>query len=72
MQVGDLVRHTMKSHTIYGGHVGLIVAVGTLPAGARCFKIKWLGLPKEFEEVYNLIALPEYSLVLVEKKDTNV
>ena len=73
MKVGDLVRHKMKEHNIYGGCVGLVVAFSPAqyPQSATV-KIKWLGLPLAFQKVYDQIDLPTYNFVLVRKKNTNV
>jgi hypothetical protein len=62
MKPGDLVRHTMKSHSIYGGCVGLIIntekATKNAPARAQ---IRWFGLKNE---LYDMMWLPIYNLVL--------
>ena len=65
MKPGDLVRHTMKSHSIYGGCVGLIVDTekATKNAHARA-QIKWFGLETEF---YNMMWIATYNLVLAGK-----
>lgn len=70
MKPGDLVRHTMKSHSIYSGCVGLIIDTekATKNAHARA-QIRWFGLTSEF---HDMIWLPIYVLVLVGRDDTNV
>ena len=70
MKPGDLVRHTMKSHSIYGGCVGLIVDTekATKNAHARA-QIRWFGLTEEF---YNMSWIAIYNLVLAGRDDTNV
>ena len=70
MKPGDLVRHTMKNHSIYVGCVGLIIDTekATTNGHARA-QIRWFGLENEF---YNMMWLPIYVLVLAGKDDTNV
>lgn len=70
MKPGDLVRHTMKNHSVYVGCVGLIVNTekATKNAHARA-QVRWFGLTNEF---YDMMWLPIYVLVLAGKDDTNV
>ena len=70
MKPGDLVRHTMKNHSVYVGCVGLIVNTekATKNALARA-QVRWFGLTNEF---YDMMWLPIYVLVLAGKDDTNV
>lgn len=62
MKVGDLVRHTMRSHSIYGGCVGLVVGTekATTHGHARA-QIRWFGLTNEF---YDMMWMATYNLVL--------
>ena len=62
MKPGDLVRHTMKSHSIYGGCVGLIINTekATMNGHSRA-QIRWFGLTDEF---YNMSWIAIYNLVL--------
>jgi len=70
MQVGDLVQHAMKSHSVYSGCVGLIVGTEkeTINGHVRA-QIRWFGLKNEF---HDMMWLPMYVLVLAGKTDTNV
>ena len=65
MKPGDLVRHTMKSHSIYGGCVGLIIDTekATIHGHSRT-QIRWFGLTDEF---YNMSWIATYNLVLAGK-----
>jgi hypothetical protein len=65
MKPGDLVRHTMKSHSIYGGCVGLIIDTekATMNGHSRA-QIRWFGLTDEF---YNMSWIAIYNLVLAGK-----
>lgn len=65
MKPGDLVRHTMKSHSIYGGCVGLIINTekATMNGHSRA-QIRWFGLTDEF---YNMSWIAIYNLVLAGK-----
>ena len=70
MKPGDLVRHTMKSHSIYSGCVGLVIKTEKeIINGHSRAKIRWFGITNEF---HNMIWLPIYVLVLVGRDDTNV
>ena len=62
MKPGDLVRHTMKSHSIYGGCVGLIIDTekATMNGHPRA-QIRWFGLKNEF---YDMMWIATYNLVL--------
>ena len=70
MKPGDLVRHTMKSHSIYGGCVGLIINTEkeNINGHSRA-QIRWFGLTFEF---YNMSWIAIYNLVLAGRDDTNV
>ena len=65
MKVGDLVRHTMRSHSIFGGCVGLIIDTekATMNGHPRA-QIRWFGLTEEF---YNMLWIATYNLVLAGK-----
>jgi hypothetical protein len=65
MKPGDLVQHTMRSHSIYGGCVGLIIDTekATMNGHPRA-QIKWFGLKNEF---YNMMWIATYNLVLAGK-----
>ena len=67
MKPGDLVRHTMKSHSIYGGCVGLIINTekATMNGHPRA-QIRWFGLTDEF---YNMSWIAIYNLVLAGKNN---
>ena len=62
MKPGDLVRHTMRSHSIFGGCVGLIINTekATMNGHSRA-QIRWFGLTDEF---YNMSWIAIYNLVL--------
>ena len=70
MKPGDLVRHTMKSHSIYGGCVGLIINTEKeIINGHSRAQIRWFGLTDQF---YNMSWIAIYNLVLAGRDDTNV
>ena len=69
MKPGDLVRHTMKSHSIYGGCVGLIINTekATRHGHSRA-QIKWFGLENE---LFNTSWIADYNLVLAGRNNEN-
>ena len=70
MKPGDLVRHTMKNHSIYSGCVGLIIKTEKeIINGHSRAQIRWFGLTEEF---YNMSWIAIYNLVLAGRDDTNV
>ena len=69
MKPGDLVRHTMKSHSIYGGCVGLIINTEKAAIhGHSRAQIRWFGLENEF---YNMSWTATYNLVLAGRNNEN-
>ena len=65
MKPGDLVQHTMRSHSVYSGCVGLIIDTekATMNGHSRA-QIRWFGLTDEF---YNMSWIAIYNLVLAGK-----